>query len=86
MEPKEKFCRLTNPQTVDDYSLTLTEQELDTFAEGKEILADMRSLSNAIDHRTELVAKMIGAKSGGTIERVRYGAISVMALPGNEKR
>jgi len=36
--PEEKLKRLTNPKTVEDYGLVLTEDELITFPEGRDLL------------------------------------------------
>lgn len=85
MTPEERFRRLTNPQTVDDYGLSLNEQELNTFAEGKEILAELRSLTKTNYRQSELM-RMFGAKAGDTIERISYGVLSAMSLHPDEKR
>ena len=82
MTPEEKWARLKTPQTVADYGLILTESELETFQEGREYLAELRGMIANEDRDRELL-RMMGAKMGDVIEKVRYGSFQVAALPPN---
>lgn len=42
MTPKEKWDRINNPMSVEDYGLFLTEDELRTFLEGRKLLLGVR--------------------------------------------
>jgi len=39
---QDKWNRLNNPKTIEDYGLSLTEKELRTFPEGRIILFDIK--------------------------------------------
>lgn len=41
-EAEEKWNRLTNPKSVEDYGLSLTESEMVTFPEGRKIIAGIK--------------------------------------------
>ena len=41
MNPREKFNALLNPKNLDSYGLTLTEEEMRTFPEGREFLLEI---------------------------------------------
>ena len=77
---KEKWEHLTNPKTVEDYGLSITETELLEFNEGRELIASVRS---ATDKRMEVVAKMIANNIRQTVERVSYGELTVYPLGPN---
>jgi len=82
MTPEEKWKRLTNPQTADDYGLSLTETELETFAEGREVLAGMRQYTTEFDDQCRFAAEF-GKAAGEFVEQVRYGVLTATALPPN---
>lgn len=82
MTPEEKWKRLTNPKTAEDYGLSLTETELETFAEGRELLAGMRQYTTELDGQCR-VATELGKAAGEFVEQVRYGVLTAMALPPN---
>lgn len=42
LTPKEKWERINNPKTFEDYGLGLTEEELRTFPEGRAFLIEVR--------------------------------------------
>ena len=44
MTLQEKLGRLTNPQSVDDYGLSMTGNELSSFKEGREFLNEMTQI------------------------------------------
>ena len=78
--PEQKWMRITNPKTADDYGLSMTETELETFEEGREILSELRGMMENKERQTEL-ARMLGARAADTFERVKYGVITVNSLP-----
>ena len=80
MTAKEKWGRLTNPETVEDYGLLIKEDELLEFNEGRELIAALRK---ATDKRMELVVKMIANNTRQTVERVSYGELTVYPLGPN---
>ena len=54
MTPKEKWDRLNNPQSADDYGLGMTEAELLTFPEGREAVELMRAIKEIYAPRKDL--------------------------------
>jgi len=42
MTPSEKWARMANPQTIEDYGLGITADELMTFPEGVELMKQMQ--------------------------------------------
>lgn len=82
ISPKEKWERITNPKTVDDYGLSIGEIELETFEEGKKIISGIRALTNNNERNKELM-RMLGANANDSVERIRYGVITLYA---NENR
>lgn len=42
MTPEEKWGRLQNPQSVEDYGLSVTVEELESFEAGREVAAAIR--------------------------------------------
>ena len=82
MAPEEKWKRLTNPQTAEDYGLSLTEAELETFDEGREVLAGMRQYTAELDDQCRVMVEL-GRAAGEFVEQVRYGVLTATALPPN---
>lgn len=69
MTPEEKWKRLTKPKTAEDYGISLTEAELDTFPEGREVLAGMRQYTAALDDQCRM-ASQLGQAAGEYRDRV----------------
>lgn len=42
MNPQEKWQRLNNPRSIEDYAISLSENELRAFPAGRSILLDIR--------------------------------------------
>lgn len=80
MTAQEKWERLTNPKTVADYGLSMTETELLEFEEGRKMVEALRGVT---DERMDLVAKMIAKNVGHAVERVSYGVLKAYPLGSN---
>lgn len=65
---------MTNPQTVEDYGLSMTKSELLEFDEGRELVAAILDIT---DDRIDTVANMIGKKVKQEIDLVSYGVLIV---------
>lgn len=75
MTPKEKWDRLNNPKTLEDYSLCMSEEELGTFEAGRKILAGAKqAAAQGLDQYLE-VAKSIGMQARKTLDDVALGVI-----------
>ncbi len=44
MKPQEKWHRLNNPKSLSDYGLSLNEEEMRQFPEGRKVLFKVKSL------------------------------------------
>lgn len=60
----EKFKKMQNPTSVWDYGLSLNQQELRTFPEGREILAEMKKGLR----KRHTLANRIGRMSNAMLE------------------
>ena len=75
MTPREKWDRLNNPKTLEDYGLCLSEEELSTFEAGRKILAGAKqAAAQGLDQYSE-VAKSIGMQARKTLDAVMMRAI-----------
>lgn len=45
--PTEKWARLQNPKCLEDYGLSLTQEDLRQFPEGRRLLAEVRSVQRS---------------------------------------
>lgn len=55
MNPQEKWNRLSNPQCLKDYGLSITEEEMVSFPEGKNIVRTLKLTK--IKHKIEVMTK-----------------------------
>lgn len=81
MTPEEKWKRLTNPKTLEDFGLSVTEAELETFPDGCEILAGFRQVTAERAAQTAICGS-IGERMARTQEEIflkamRGGKVSV---------
>lgn len=58
MKPVEKWKRLNNPKSIDDYGLSLSGSELKTFPEGREIVKAINDRRREISNLQDLAAKL----------------------------
>ncbi len=82
MTAQEKWERLTNPKTLEDYGLSMMETELLEFEEGRKVVESLRGVT---DKRMDAVEKMIAKNIGQTVERVSYGVLKAYPLGPNTK-
>lgn len=75
MTPEEKWERLNNPKTLEDYGLCLSEEELGTFEEGRKILAGARLAAGRNQDRYSEAAKSMGAQASKTLDDVAMRVI-----------
>ena len=80
MTAQEKWERLTNPKTVEDYGLSMTETELLEFEEGRKVVELLRGVT---DESMDLVVKMIAGRTRQTVDRVSYGVLTAYPLGPN---
>lgn len=66
MTPEEKWQRLNNPQTCEDYGLSLSESELRAFPAGRKLLLEIRLLQRKRKQNNLFMAKM-----GKRVKQVR---------------
>ena len=67
MTPEEKWARLNNPTCADDYGLSISETELRTFLEGREILLNLRKIERKRG-RTSRLMSALGKSMGERID------------------
>ena len=67
MTPEEKWERLTNPKTIEDYGLRMSENELMQFPEGQRVVAEVRARQ---EERSMLIrsARAAGKNTAATID------------------
>lgn len=76
MDPKEKWERLTNPQTIEDYGLALNERELEKIQEWRALLATLRSQNDGNDEFTADFLRIFLTNSNKYAERITYNILS----------
>lgn len=74
MTPQEKWDRIKNPKTLEDFCLSISESELLEFEEGRELVELMRKKT---DDGMDLAANMIAGNTNQTIDRIFYGVFVV---------
>lgn len=47
MTPEEKFNRLMSPRCLEDYHISLSEKELRTFKDGRDLLCGVRKMQRS---------------------------------------
>ena len=75
MTPEEKWERLNNPKTREDYGLCLSEEELSTFEAGRKILAGAKQAADQGRDQYSEVAKSMGAQASKTLDDVAMRVI-----------
>lgn len=75
MTPKEKWDRLQNPKTPEDYGLCLTETELRQFPEGRSVLLGVRTIQRTRANGRRFGRKM-GEAMGKTMDRIIMGILT----------
>ena len=58
MLPEEKWNRLNNPKTLEDYGLSLNEDELQSFPEGKVLLQSIKRIEASKEKDRKLFLEM----------------------------
>ncbi|MFA5706808.1 MAG: hypothetical protein WDA41_10675 [Candidatus Neomarinimicrobiota bacterium] len=69
MTPQEKWERLNNPETLSDYGLILSENELMQFPEGREIVKAVRARQQETEDASQRM-RIIGRNIAASLENV----------------
>ena len=83
MTAQEKWERLKNPKTIEDYGLLMSEAELLESEEGRKVVELLRGVPN---ERMSMVAKMIARNLGQTVERVSCGVLKAVPVHANNRK
>ena len=59
MKPCEKWTRLNNPQTLEDWGISITESEMRTFPEGRAFLCCLKRIERRERQKDMVLMSMV---------------------------
>ncbi len=74
MDPKSKLKALINPQTLEDYGVSISETEMRTFPEGRAFLLAIRKKQRDA-RRIDRLMSQCGAQAAETVDRILAGVL-----------
>lgn len=75
MTPEEKWERIKNPKSIEDWRLSLTVSEMLTFPEGVVLIKELERQREP-DELTQRVLSQFGEAVRGAIEKTAYDVLS----------